>query len=205
MVQIYEQHLWGGQQFDYYSGFGSHNPKLVEPYLEAVIDFLRLFQPFLTVCDLGCGDFNIGRHLIKYTSNYIGIDIVESLIERNKLKFRAENLEFKCLDISKDKLPKADCVILRNVLQHLSNAEIQNILYKLKNYKYLILTEHLPSKEFVPNTDIIAGQGIRLKKNSGVDILQHPFHFQIKNEKTLLKLELTDDKGIIVTMLYEVF
>ena len=60
------------------------------------------------------------------------VDIVETLIERNKTLFKRDNLEFLCLDIVKDELPKADCVIIRQVLQHLSNTEIQHILKKLK-------------------------------------------------------------------------
>jgi len=77
-------------------------------------------------------------------------------------------------------LPKADCVILRQVLQHLSNEEIKNILAKLYNYKYLILTEHLPLRDFIPNEDIISGQGIRIKHNSGVWCGLNRSTFQVK-------------------------
>jgi len=41
MHQIYEQHLWGGNEFDFYSGEGSHKPEIIKPYLEAVSDFLK--------------------------------------------------------------------------------------------------------------------------------------------------------------------
>ncbi|MFD1161801.1 MULTISPECIES: class I SAM-dependent methyltransferase [Hwangdonia] len=205
MHQIYERHLWGGNETDFYSGEGSHNPEITKPYLEAVSTFLKSFTNPLTVCDLGCGDFNIGKQLTKYTKKYSAVDIVESLIERNKTLFKEDNLEFRYLDISKEALPQADCVILRQVLQHLSNAEIQNILKKLKTYKYIILTEHIPLGNFTPNKDIISGQGIRLKQNSGVNILEAPFNFKIKNEKQLNKYVLDDKKGRIVTTLFEVF
>ena len=65
---------------------------------------------------------------LKYTKKYIAVDIVENLIERNKTLFKEDNLEFHCLDIVEDDLPKADCIILRQVLQHLSNAEIETIV-----------------------------------------------------------------------------
>lgn len=205
MNQVYDKNLWGGHKFDFYSGDGSHNLEIINPYLKQVISFLKSFKTPLVVCDLGCGDFNVGKQFVKYTKKYVAIDIVETLIERNKMLFKNENLEFHCLDIAKDELPKADCVILRQVLQHLSNNEIKQILKKLQHYKYLILTEHLPMGNFTPNKDIISGQGIRLKQNSGVNILEAPFNFKIKEEKHLNEFILENNKGRIVSILYKVF
>lgn len=205
MNQIYDLNLWGGKDFDFYSGTGSHDSKIISPYLDAVLTFLHSHNNSLTVCDLGCGDFNIGQYLAPFTSRYIAIDIVEDLIKRNKSVFKEDNLEFKCLDIAKDELPKADCIILRQVLQHLSNSEIQEIVEKLSNYKYVILTEHLPTGSFVPNKDIISGQGIRIKQKSGVHLLESPFNLEIKKEKILNEFVLTTNKGRIVTTLYTGF
>ena len=202
MQQVYDMHLWGGKDFDFYSGSGSHDSHIIEPYLDAISTFLKSHNKKLTVCDLGCGDFNIGKQLAKHTKNYIGIDIVENLIERNKTLFKAKNLEFHCLDIVEDDLPKADCIILRQVLQHLSNAEIETIIKKLSNYKYVILTEHIPTGNFEPNKDIISGQGIRIKKKSGVHLLKAPFNLKIEEQKVLNETILEDDKGIIVTTIY---
>lgn len=202
MQQIYEQHLWGGNNFDFYSGEGSHHPEIIEPYIQVVSDFLTSKNSELTVCDLGCGDFNIGKQLLKYTKTYIAIDIVESLINRNKTLFKADHLEFYCLDASKDQLPDADCIILRQVLQHLSNSEIKSIVNKLSNYNYIILTEHLPTGEFLPNKDKIASQGIRLKQNSGVDLLVEPFNLKVKSKEIINEIILENNKGSIVTMIY---
>lgn len=204
MNQIYDMKLWGGKDVDFYSGFGSHNPDIVNPYLDYVISFLKSQKKPLVVCDLGCGDFNIGKHLIKYSEKYIAVDIAEKLIDRNKTLFKATNLEFLCLDISKDKLPLGDCVILRQVLQHLSNPEIQRIVKKLENYKYIILTEHIPIEDFIPNKNIISGQGIRIKQNSGVNLLKPPFNLKVKHHKLLVENILKNGKGKIVTTLYEI-
>ncbi|ARV09409.1 SAM-dependent methyltransferase [Winogradskyella sp. PC-19] len=202
MEQIYEKNLWGGKDFDFYSGIGSHDPMMVNLYVKTVTDFLKSHENKLTICDLGCGDFNIGKHFLEHSEYYYAIDIVESLIERNKKLYKAANLEFRCLDISKDNLPKADCVILRQVLQHLSNNEIQRILKKLENYKYIILTEHIPYGNFTPNKDKIAGQGIRLKEKSGVDILSAPFIFKVKKVELLNEVILQNDNGKIMTSLF---
>lgn len=205
MQQIYKQQLWGGNAFDYYSGEGSHKPEIIRPYITEVVDFLRSHNDNLTVCDLGCGDFNVGRYLVEYTNHYYAIDIVPELIERNKTRFKAKHLEFQCLDISKDNLPQADCAILRQVLQHLSNTEIQQILDKLQSYKYIILTEHLPNGSFTPNIDMIANRGNRLKHKSGVDLLKPPFSLMIIKEKILSTFVLETCKERIKTILYTRF
>ncbi|WP_299765560.1 class I SAM-dependent methyltransferase [uncultured Dokdonia sp.] len=204
MEQIYDMNLWGGE-VAYYSGEGSHHPDIVQPYIHAVISFLTSFERPLTVCDLGCGDFNIGKELVPYTKKYIAVDIVPNLIARNKKTYSAANLEFHCLDIAQDDLPAGDCAIVRQVVQHLSNAEVQCILDKLKVYKYVLFTEHLPEGDFTPNKDIISGQGTRLKKQSGVDVLASPFHFKVKDVKELVTVVLPDCNGIIVTNLYTLF
>ena len=204
MEQIYEKHLWGGKESKFYSGEGSHLDELVQPYIQVVKEFLTSFEQPISVCDLGCGDFNVGKELVKYTKNYIGVDIVERLIEYNKEKYTAENLEFQCLDIAEDELPVADCVMIRQVLQHLSNQEVQNILQKLSVYKYVIVTEHIPEGEFVPNIDIISGQGIRLKKRSGLNLLESPFNLKIKEEKKLISISLNNGKEIVQTVIYRI-
>lgn len=205
MDQIYDKHLWGGHEFDFYSGIGSHDQEIINPYLDALIAFFESHNKSLIVCDLGCGDFNIGKHLTKYSKKYIAVDIVEKLIHRNKKLYQEENLEFCCLDIVEDTLPSGDCIILRQVLQHLSNIEIQKVIKKLAFYKYIVLSEHIPLGNFTPNKDIISGQGIRLKQNSGVNILEAPFNLKIKDQKQLGEYILENNKGRIVTTLFKVF
>ncbi|MEM1337463.1 MAG: class I SAM-dependent methyltransferase [Bacteroidota bacterium] len=205
MEQIYRDKLWGDNGDSFYSGIGSHHPELVEPYIKAVSTFLTSFKIPLTVCDLGCGDFNIGKELVAFTDKYIAVDIVPELILNHKRKFKYSNVEFQCLDIAKDNLPNADCAILRQVVQHLSNAEVKKITEKLYIYKYVLLTEHLPEGGYEPNSDIISGQGIRLKKHSGLDLLEAPFHLKVKGKNQLLSLDPLGHQGRIVTTLLQMF
>lgn len=198
MQQIYELNLWGGEEGNFYSGLGSHEKEIVEPYINVVKTFLSSLKDPVIV-DLGCGDFNVGNELIAHSQTYIAVDIVPELVERNKEKYRSEHLMFQCLDIAKDDLPDGDVVILRQVLQHLSNAEVKQVVEKLDQYQYVILTEHLPGGEFEPNADIISGQGIRLKKGSGLDLLQPPFELKVKEVKELLTVPYPQGKGIIET------
>ena len=91
------------------------------------------------------------------------------------------------------------------MLQHLSNAEVQRIVNKLYDFKYVIITEHLPQGTFEPNKDLISGQGIRLKKQSGINLLASPFNMVVKEEKELVLVVLDNDKGVIVTTLYTIY
>ncbi len=205
MAQVYDMNLWGGESDEFYSGDGSHLSELVDPYINIVRSFLSSFDDSLTVCDLGCGDFNVGKELVQHSKKYIAVDIVPELIERNKQMFKADHLEFRCLNIANDDLPEADCAILRQVLQHLSNAEVKSVVQKLNSYKYVVLTEHIPEGDFDPNTDIISGQGTRLKKKSGLRLLEPPFNFKVKEKQQLLSIVLDDGRGIIETWLYRIF
>ncbi|GAB7257592.1 class I SAM-dependent methyltransferase [Polaribacter sp. OB-PA-B3] len=205
MAQVYDKNLWGKGEDLFYSGEGSHLKYIVKPYVDNVRFFLKSFKLPVSVCDLGCGDFNIGKHLVDFTSEYIAVDIVDNLINYNKEKFKFKNLSFLSLDIAKDDLPKADCVFIRQVLQHLSNKEVEAVVKKLYRYKYIILTEHLPVEDFEPNIDIISGQGIRLKKKSGINLLAPPFNLEVKSEKQLVSVNLNDNKGVLVTTLYQLF
>ena len=205
MEQVYELRLWGDEKTEFYSGSGSHQLEIVKPYIAVVTSFLRSFKTPISVCDLGCGDFNVGKELVIHAKKYVAIDIVASLIAFNKEKFKEPNLEFQCLDIAVADLPSGDCAIVRQVLQHLSNTEVQAIVNKLLNFKYLILTEHVPEGDFIPNKDILSGQGIRLKKNSGINLLASPFHLKVKEEKQLIAFPLEGNKGILVTTLYVLF
>ena len=206
MEQIYELNFWGTKtNTDFYSGEGSHDPTIINPYVEVVRSFLTSIEEPLTVCDLGCGDFNVGKELLPYTKKYIAIDIVPSLIERNRKLFSSDTLEFHCLDMAVDDLPVGDCAFVRQVLQHLSNAEVIQIVRKLEKYPYVILTEHIPQGDFIPNKDIISGRNTRLKKQSGIDLLAAPFHFKVKEATKLLSVTPKDGEGLIVTILYETF
>lgn len=203
MAQVYDQYLWGKNDEKFYSGEGSHDTAIVVPYVEKVLVFLKSFDTPLTVVDLGCGDFNVGKQLVSYTKKYVAVDIVPQLIEHNTQVFKNEKLHFQCLDIAEDILPKGDCAIVRQVLQHISNAEILKIIPKLKAYKYILLTEHVPSVAFKPNLDIISGQGTRLKKGSGVVLTAPPFNLTPLKVSTLLSLHLK--KGSIVTHVIEMY
>ena len=206
--KIYSNSIWGkseDQDDNFCSGEGSYDLGIINPYINAVNKFLSSFEYPLDVVDLGCGDFNIGSKIRSSCKNYIACDIVEPLIERNKTKYTDLHVDFRILDISEDELPEGDVVIIRQVLQHLSNELIAAVTKKIQHkYKFLILTEHLPSNpDFTPNLDKPTGHYIRLgigKKGSGILITEPPFCLTVKESQILS--EVKSNNGLIRTYLY---
>jgi SAM-dependent methyltransferase len=199
-TDIYENGRWGrGPDGGYSSGGGSHIPTVVDPYVEAVSDFLRqLGRP--DVADLGCGDFSVGRRLRPACGHYLACDVVPSLIERNRGLFVGIDVDFRCLDIVADPLPPARIAFVRQVFQHLRNDQIAAVLPKLAAYDYLILTEHLPEGAFTPNRDKAAGPGIRFYDGSGIVLDAPPFNLRALEKRSLCTVQT--EEGIIQTDLY---
>lgn len=94
-----------------------------------------------TLLDVGCGDFSWMQHLAAEV-DYIGIDVVETVIEKNRELFERPGRRFSALDATVDDLPDADVVLCREVLFHLSFEDIHKLLRNLlsKNRRWLILT-----------------------------------------------------------------
>lgn len=202
---IYREQRWG-KSGDFSSGDGTHNPDVVQPYVEAVGKFLRSFPQPPSVVDLGCGDFHVGDQLRSGCGRYIACDVVPALIERNKEKFAAANVDFRCLNIIEDDLPEGDVVFLRQVLQHLDNSQILRVVEKLYRYKFLVLTEHIPAAaNFPANRDKPTGGGTRLPENSGVVLTESPFLLKAKSRSVLCATRESIGRypGLITTMLYQ--
>ena len=79
----------------------------IKSYINAIKSFLDNFDKPVIV-DLGCGDFNVGSQLLHLSKKYYAIDIVKSVIDTNKLKFKKDNLIFLNLDITTGSLPSGD-------------------------------------------------------------------------------------------------
>src|SRR5690606_6276338 len=101
----------------------------------------------LRVVDLGCGDFSIGRRLLAGAGNitYIGCDIVPELIQAHSAHVNDPRARFQELDIVGNDLPEGDVCLVREVLQHLSNADVSRVLKKLAQYEEVLVTEARPT------------------------------------------------------------
>lgn len=172
--EIYQDNLWGGKDGELFSGLGSRFAP-AERYVGVILEFIKR-NKITSVVDLGCGDFEIGRHIAPACASYIGVDVVPAVIENNQKKYGNKHTRFECLDIAEDILPDAQLCLIRQVLQHLSNKEIIDVLTKARKYKHLIVTEHFPNKITSINKDKVHGFGTRVEENSAVFLAEPPFN-----------------------------
>jgi len=212
-TEIYDKHIWGGSQGEFYSGPGSARKQIVSPYISMVSE-MASNESFLglTFVDLGCGDFRVGKQLLPLCSDYIGVDIVEPLICRNTKKYGNATTRFIHSDIVNDELPSGDVCLVRQVLQHLSNQQILGILQKLRKFRWVFITEHYPANNnaIKPNIDKVHGHHIRVRKNSGVFLSEPPFELPKETLTEVLEVPAggprqgsqASTSGVIRTFLY---
>lgn len=184
----------GGGSEPFFSGSGSHDEKIILPYINLLLQII-VNNNVRQITDLGCGDFWIMRNVLgvleqnNYPYFYNGVDVVEDLIEHNNKNFGRVNVKFHCMDAAQDdnELPFGELLIIRQVLQHLNNADIKKILRKTKDFKFVFVTEHIyDGFDAIFNIDKVSDNDIRLKLNSGVYFEKPPYNY--KNIVHLLKI-----------------
>ena len=187
--EIYTKDEWGkgnegkfkiiGTRF--YSGSGSYNKAAFE-YIKFIDGFIKK-NNIKSVTDIGCGDFNIGKQILKLNPeiNYNGVDVVQELVDYNNNLFANERVRFYCLDTLHDTVPQSDLLLIRQVLQHLSNADIAKLTKNcFHDFTNILVTEHQLKPELLvkKNIDKETGPNIRLGFGSGVYLNSSPFNYQ---------------------------
>jgi SAM-dependent methyltransferase len=176
---IYREGRWGGTAGAFHSGSGS-GVEHADRYAEAVKSFIRE-RGVRSVVDLGCGDFRVGARLLDVNVDYIGVDVVEDLVRRNQAEHGGARVRFRCLDAIEEPPPPADLCLVRQVLQHLSNAQIASVLANLGRFRYVLVTEHYPSPSLArtPNLDKPCGADVRIYDGSAVELDRPPFNVRV--------------------------
>ena len=95
-----------------------------------------------SLLDAPCGDFNWMKEVNMKNINYIGIDIVQLVINDNIKKYQTNTIKFVNLNIMTVDLPEADLIMCRDCLVHFSNEDVFCTLknFKKSKSKYLLTT-----------------------------------------------------------------
>ena len=195
--KIYDENTWGkDSKNNFCSGPGTTTPNIIK-YISFLEHFIKQ-NKIKNIIDLGCGDYRVMNAIMDKDPelNYTGIDIVPQLIEHNQKIFGSNRIKFVCLNAITDEMPGGDLIIIRQVLQHLNNNQIQLILGKLIRYKYVLISEHLPTENITPNIDKLAGPKNRLFFNSGIFLDKPPFSIKAKRVFELKDADYIDLKNI---------
>lgn len=116
----------------------------------------RIFHDYAIkiLLDLPCGDFNWMRLVdLSALDQYIGSDIVATLVEKNQKQYGNERITFSQKDIVYDALPTADLLLCRDCFVHLPFDLIFQALANIKKagIPYILITT-FPAQD--ANTDI---------------------------------------------------
>lgn len=149
---IYQKNLWGGKQS--VSGPGS-DVERTKTIVEQIPKLIHDFE-IKTMLDAPCGDFNWMRH-IDFNIDYIGIDIVPQLIEKNNKWYANAKRKFHYSDITTNLLDQVDLILCRDCLVHFSFQDIQLAIHNFKRSgsKYLLTTTFTRIEN---NVDIVTGE-----------------------------------------------
>jgi hypothetical protein len=93
-----------------------------------------------TLLDAPCGDFNWMRHVP--IARYVGVDIVSEIVAANQRTYASACRYFLHGDLVADPLPRADAILCRDGLVHLSWADSRQALlnFKRSSAQYLVTT-----------------------------------------------------------------
>lgn len=164
---IYKRNAWGGLTP---SGQGSS----LEYTANLRKDLSKLLKDFSiqTLFDAPCGDFNWMRQVLSEADiRYIGADIVPPLITSLNQKYGDARTSFIHADLTVDRFPKADLMICRDCLFHLSFQDAELVLrnFLRSGIPYLLTSTYVTRGTFL-NKDIRTGQ-FRL-----IDLFTSPFN-----------------------------
>ena len=210
---IYKNHKWGSGVDAPLSGSGS-NALHANTYVEIVKNFIES-QKISSVLDLGHGDWAMWKNYKFDGIDYVGIDVAEGLSEVVSKEHGDKNRKFISEDFTKLALPEAELLITKDALQHLSNADVIQVLNQINKYRFVIICndiffkENLKSelrriiqlrsriKTFIrkKNPFYSSGQQNNIDIHSGevrgIDLESSPFYDFIK-EKKVLKMDYSE-------------
>lgn len=83
----------------------------------------QLFRYFnvQTFVDAPCGDWNWMQHVDLSGVQYIGLDIVDQIVAQNQAQHQRPKVMFGVADITSDRLPPGDLLMVRDCLFHLKS------------------------------------------------------------------------------------
>lgn len=184
-TEIYHNNTWSDPES--VSGRGSTSSRT---------EVIRIALPILlqelgakTLLDAACGDFNWMQHTALADIKYLGVDIVTDLVERNRVLHAATGRTFLNVDISKNRLPRADVILCRDCLIHLSFARIKQTIsnFKRSGAEYLLCTTHSTVAE---NTDCPDGGWRSINLEIGPFNFPKPARVIVEDEKAGKSLSL---------------
>lgn len=171
-TNIYNSAVWGRNNEGMGSSGEGSKMSTTEPYRAYLQSFLHNMN-IKSVVDAGCGDWEFSQSIDWDGVDYKGYDIVKIVVERNQAKFTQPNIQFIYANFLDTDLPAADLLVCKDVLQHLSNEDIQAFLPQLSKYNYCLITNDVDMRTATSKNEPV-GRGLDTYRV--LDLTMPPFN-----------------------------
>ena len=154
-----------------------------------------------SIIDIPCGDFNWFSKINLKQVKYLGIDIVEEVVNSNQRVHGSSSVSFQRGNIINAKIDSCDLIICRDLFIHFSNEDIFLSLLNLINSqaRYILTTSFVDRPN---NKDILTGQFRPL------NLIKSPFNLpqplRILNENCTESSGAFSDKSLCLWSLNDV-
>ncbi len=150
--RIFQDNLWGNSES--VSGEGSNLARtaLVRSQLPALL----ARHGVRSILDAPCGDFFWMKEVQLGEIDYIGVDIVADIVAKDLELYAGPRRTFLLCDLVEDPLPRADLILCRDCLVHLTYAETRRAIdnFRRSGATWLLTTTFTGPRE---NQDIATG------------------------------------------------
>jgi glycosyltransferase involved in cell wall biosynthesis len=145
--KIYDNNLFGGTMSKSGPGSDLTQTAVIRKEIPKLLKELNI----RVLMDAPCGDFFWMKETALGVEKYIGIDIVENIIRKNRLWYGESQREFLCRDIIHDMLPRADIILCRDCFVHQRFEQARAVImnFKRSGAIYLLTTTFTERKQNV--------------------------------------------------------
>ena len=143
--EVYEKNIFGGRASRSGEGSDLVQTGIIRHELPRIVKEFSI-QTFL---DAPCGDWYWMKETSLGVDQYIGVDIVDAMIDKHNKNYGSPSHKFLCLNLATDSLPKADLIFCRDCLVHLSFVDALKVIanFKKSGAKYLLTTTFVNRKK----------------------------------------------------------
>ena len=196
---VYEKNTFGGRISRSGEGSDLVQTEIIRRELPKIVKQYSIH----TFLDAPCGDWYWMRETKLGVENYIGVDIVEKMIDQHQETYGGPGRTFQCLDLATDSLPKADLIFSRDCLVHLTFEDALNIIanFKKSGAKYLLTTTFTDRKK---NNDLVGVDNFWRALNMCLPPFNFPQPLLIVNEGCTEEAGQYPDKSLGLWLLDDV-
>jgi hypothetical protein len=172
--QVYRRNTWGGKASR--SGKGSEGD-FADEKIALLVGTIEEFG-IATQLDIGCGDFHWMQKVAPRLDRYLGVDLVEPMLEQNRLAYGSDRVQFLRADLSKRGPQRGsvaaagpfDLLTALDVFGHMLNAEVDGLLDFVLNEsgaRFFLVT----NRRDATSLDYLKREKTR---HEGIDLTGHP-------------------------------